>query len=155
MKIAGAHEIPEARVELVPLIDCVFLLLIFFMCAATMAKVDSAADINLPVATNGAEQKDPKDRGTVNVMLPGSRTIRGEVVTDEKPFMVAGDLLSDLEVQKVIEAKIKETPNLRLYLRADRRVKFTLVRRAMADCAAAGVSDVIFATHLQDLGLQE
>lgn len=31
MRVKKQEEIPEARVELVPLIDCVFLLLIFFM----------------------------------------------------------------------------------------------------------------------------
>ena len=41
MKVKRSSDVPEARVELVPLIDCVFLLLVFFMCAATMSRVDA------------------------------------------------------------------------------------------------------------------
>lgn len=151
MKTKRPKEIPEARVELVPLIDCVFLLLIFFMCAATMTKVDISSDVKLPVASNAAEQKDPNNRGTVNVLRPGVLAKDGQTASDEKPFVVYGKLVSDDGLQNAIANQLKIQPNLRLYLRADRRVKFALVRRAMAACANAGVSDVIFGAYAEDL----
>ena len=155
MKMRGAKEIPEIHIELVPLIDCVFLLLIFFMCAATMAKVDSSYDMNLPVASNAAKQKEVAHRGTVNLLPIGTRTLKGEVVPEDRPFLVFGDLVDDEGLTKVITEKLKEDPNLRLYVRADRNVKFAMVRRAMAAAARGGVADVIFATHLIDLQLME
>ena len=155
MKVPRSSEVGEARVELVPLIDCVFLLLIFFMCAASLTTVDTSGEVRLPIASNGAEQKDPSHRGVVNVLRPGARSPNGELVTDEKPFMVSGEVVSDEGLQKAIADKLKEDPNMRLYLRADRDVQFSLVRRGMAACAHAGVADVIFATYLQDLYLQE
>ncbi len=151
MKIQPQHEIAEARVELVPLIDCVFLLLIFFMCAATMSKVDAPTSVKLPIAANAAEQKDPSRRGTVNIIPVGAATPEGEVATEERPFMVFGRLVNDEGLQKAMEERLKTEPNLRLYLRADRNVKFAMVKRAMGACAAAGVSDVIFATYVRDL----
>ncbi len=154
MKVTRSEEIPEARVELVPLIDAVFLLLIFFMCAATMTKVDISSDVKLPVASNAAEQKDPSNRGTVNVLLQGVLALDGQIASDDKPFVVYGKLVTDDGLQAAIANELKVQPNLRLYLRADRRVKFALVRRAMAACAAAGVSDVIFGTYTEDLYLK-
>ena len=151
MKIQQNQEIPEARVELVPLIDCVFLLLIFFMCAATMSKVDAPTSVKLPIATNAAEQKDPGRRGTVNVIPVGTLTPEGEMATEERPFMVFGKLVNEAELTKAMEERLKTEPALRLYLRSDRNVKFATVRRAMGACAAAGVSDVIFATYVRDL----
>lgn len=151
MKIQRQHEIAEARVELVPLIDCVFLLLIFFMCAATMSKVDAPTSVRLPIASNAAEQKDPSRRGTVNIVPVGSLTPAGELATEEKPFMVFGRLVNEEGLQKAMEERLKSEPTLRLYLRADRNVKFSMVKRAMGACAAAGVSDVIFATYVRDL----
>ena len=151
MRIKRSQEIPEAKVELVPLIDCVFLLLIFFMCCATMTKVDTSASVRLPVASNGAEQKDPGNRGTVNILPSGGISPDGQVVTDQKPFLVYGNLVNDEGLTKAIADHVKEDPNTKLYLRADKKVKFGLVRRAMAACASAGVSDVIFGTYLQDL----
>ncbi len=155
MKFKEKEEIEASKVELVPLIDCVFLLLIFFMCAATMSKVDSAADVNLPVAPNAAEQKDPSHRGTVNVLTPGTYTLKGELVTPQKPFLVFGDLVDDEGLQTVIKKSLQEDPALRIYVRANRDVKYTMIRRAMEAGAAAGVSNIIFATHLQDLYLEE
>ena len=151
MKIKKEKEIPEARVELVPLIDCVFLLLIFFMCAATMSKVDAPTSVKLPIAANAAEQKDPSRRGTVNVIPVGERTPENEIATEQRPFMVYGKLVNEEELTKVMEARLKEEPTLRLYLRADRNVKFATIKRAMGACAAAGVQDVIFATYVRDL----
>ncbi len=155
MKFKEKEEIEHAKVELVPLIDCVFLLLIFFMCAATMSKVDSAADVNLPVAPNAAEQKDPSHRGTVNVLTPGTYTLKGELVTNEKPFLILGSLVDDDGLQKIVKQSLQEDPELRIYVRANRDVKYTMIRRAMEGAAAAGVSNIIFATHLQDLYLKE
>ncbi len=155
MKMAKSEGIKEVKVELVPLIDCVFLLLIFFMCAATMAKVDSAADVDLPIASNAAEQKDPAHRGTVNILIPGTYTLKGELVTDENPFLVMGDLVSDEGLADIVKKNCKEDPLMRLYIRANRDVKFKMVRRAMTAAAAGGIADVIFATHLQDLMLKE
>jgi biopolymer transport protein ExbD len=155
MKVKKTHEIEEARVELVPLIDCVFLLLIFFMCAATMTKVDAPTEVQLPIASNGAEQKDPERRGTVNVVPIGGRTPDGEFSTEDRPFLVFGKLVGDEGLQEAMTTHRKTEPNMRLYLRADRTVKFALVKRAMTACAAAGVSDVIFATYERDIYLKD
>lgn len=151
MKINSDKEVAEAKVELIPLIDCVFLLLIFFMCAATMTKKDTSSEVRLPIASNAAEQKDPSHRGTVNVLPVGSRTPGGEVVTAEKPFLVYGALVDEAGLQREIAERAKADPLLKLYLRADRNVKFDVVRRAMAACAAAGISDVVFGSYVQDL----
>ena len=56
-----------------------------------------------------------------------------------------------LRMQRAMAEHVKVEPNMRLYLRADRTVKFQLVKRAMTACAAAGVSDVIFATYEHDI----
>ena len=120
MKIKRSTDVAEARVELVPLIDCVFLLLIFFMCAATMTKVDAPTDVRLPIASNGAEQKDPSRRGTVNVMPVGARAPGGEIATAERPFLVFGQLMGDEALQAAMTEHLKSEPNMRLYLRADR-----------------------------------
>jgi biopolymer transport protein ExbD len=151
MRISKLSSHAEPKIDMTPMIDCVFLLLIFFMCAATMAKVDKSAEVNLPVASNAAEQKDPKNRGTVNVLRPGMRAKDGQAASDSKPFVIYGQLQSDEELQRVIEKELKTKPDLRLYVRADRQVKFALIRRAMAACANAGVSDVIFGTYAQDM----
>ncbi len=152
MRVSKAAEVEEVRVELVPLIDCVFLLLIFFMCCASLTTKDSPTDVRLPVASNGAEQKDPSHRGTVNVLPPGSIAPDGSRTTEKKPFVVFGNAVDEEGLQRAMEEAIKNRdPQMKLYLRADRTVKFAVIRKAMAACAAAGVQDVVFGTYLQDL----
>jgi len=153
MKIRAEKDIQEAHVELVPLIDCVFLLLIFFMTSATMSTLDTPGDVKLPIAPNAAKQKDPSRRGIVNVVQPGYRTPQGDTATGDKQFLISGQLVNEEGLTKIMEAEVKREPNLRLYLRADRNVQFVNVRKAMGACAAAGISDVIFATFVQDLSL--
>ncbi len=150
MRISKTASADEPKIDMTPMIDCVFLLLIFFMCAATMTKVDKTAEVSLPVASNAAEQKDPSNRGTVNVLPAGMPAKDGQVASESKPFVVYGTLMSDDELQRVIEKQLKTQPDLRLYVRADRHVNFGLVRRAMAACANAGVQDVIFGAYVQD-----
>jgi len=64
-------------------------------------------------------------------------------------------LMGDEGLQTVMTERLKVEPAMRLYLRADRNVKFAVVRRAMSACAAAGVADVIFATYERDLYLKD
>lgn len=154
MRIKNISSFKEAKIDMTPMIDCVFLNLIFFMCASTMTRLDKSTEVSLPVASHAAEQKDDKNRGTVNVLLPGMQTKDGQVASDSKPFVIYGQLQSDDELQRVIEVQLKTQPNLRLYLRADRQVNFALIRRAMAACANAGVADVIFGTYVQDLAAE-
>lgn len=147
MKIRGSSEVEEVRVELVPLIDAVFLLLIFFMCSSTMSRVDITPEVQLPVAPKAAVPEEFTGRGRVNILPTGTPTATGELVSEEKPFMVFGSLVDDAGLEKTIIEQVKQTPGLKLYLRVDKDTQFALVRRAIAACARAGVFDVIFASY--------
>jgi len=47
--------------DLTPMIDCVFLLLIFFLVATTMKKIDYELPIQLPMASAGIEVQQPDE----------------------------------------------------------------------------------------------
>lgn len=152
MKIKRKTHPPDLGVDMTPMIDCVFLLLIFFMCTSSMSKVDQTPEIRLPIAPKAAVPDDLRGRGTVNLLPLNALTGAGETVTREKPFLVSGRLVDDAELQKQIAARRQEEPNLRVYLRVDREVDFAQVRRAIKACAEAGVFDVIFATFQSEAG---
>jgi len=58
----------EMDVDMTPMIDCVFLLLIFFMCVASMSKVDMTPELELPVAPKAAVPEDLRARGVINIL---------------------------------------------------------------------------------------
>jgi biopolymer transport protein ExbD len=134
-------------VDMTPMIDCVFLLLIFFMCAATMSKVDLTPEIKLPIAPRAAVPEDLRNRGVINILPLDSVSAAGETVTEARPFMVYGRLVDDRELHKEISDRRRQEPELRVYMRIDRNADFELVRRGIKACAEAGVYDVIFASY--------
>lgn len=137
---------PEVAVDMTPMIDCVFLLLIFFMCAATMSKVDLTPEVQLPIAPRASIPEDLRGRGTVNILPEGTTLGTGEVVSKERPFVLYGRLLTPSELTTAITARRATDPELRLYLRVDKGVDFAVVRKAIQACAGAGIFDIIFAT---------
>ncbi len=134
-------------IDMTPMIDMVFLLLVFFMCAATMSKVDFTPEIKLPVAPKAQVPEDLRNRGTINILPVGFVTPGGETVSEEKPFMIFGRLVDDRGLQTEIGEVRKKTPELRVYMRIDRNSEFKLVRRGIKACAEAGVFDIVFASY--------
>ena len=137
---------PDLGIDMTPMIDCVFLLLIFFMCAATMSKVDFTPEVRLPVAPKAAVPEDLRGRGTINILPLGTVLQTGEQVSEQQPFMVYGQLLDEAGLQRIITERKGQDPEFRVYLRVDRLADFALVKRAIKACAAAGVFDIIFGT---------
>jgi biopolymer transport protein ExbD len=145
MKLKKRRDI-ELDVEMTPMIDMVFLLLIFFMTAATMSQVDLTPEVELPIAPKASVPDDMRNRGTVNLLPLGSATPQGEIVSEEKPFLVGGRLVTDTQLTGIISERTATEPTLQVYMRVDRKTDFKYVRRGIKACADAGVFDVIFAS---------
>ena len=142
MKLKKPDE-PEANVDMTPMIDCVFQLLIFFMVCATMSKVDQTPEVLLPIAPKAALQEDLRGRGVINILPLGTAVGEG-ATTEDKPFIIAGQVTDEPGLAKAISERLKTEPNLRVYMRVDRNAEFKTVKRAIRACANAGVFDIIF-----------
>ncbi len=125
-------------INMAPMIDMVFLLLIFFMVASHMSKMDRTP-VELPVA----------EKSTVPESAPGRQliTIRSQDTTGEEV-----DILMNLkaikveEIKSIVEKIMAENKDAEICLRADRYAKHKHVKEVMAACAEGGVANVIFAT---------
>jgi len=142
----------DVSVDMTPMIDMVFLLLVFFMIAATMSKVDFTPEIALPVAPKAQVPEDMRNRGTVNILPMGATTPGGEVVTEAAPFLLQGKLYNDQGLKQQISAVREKNPELRLYMRIDRNVDFGVVRRGIKACADAGIYDIVFGSYQSGSG---
>ena len=65
------EEEPAVEVQLTPLIDCVFLLLIFFLVSSQLKKVEKRLDVKLPDAQVVKTYKATPDVISVGVSAPG------------------------------------------------------------------------------------
>ena len=142
MKLRKPDE-PEANVDMTPMIDCVFQLLIFFMVCATMSKVDQTPEVILPIAPRAAIPENPVGRGVVNIVPLGTPVGDG-ATTEDKPFIIAGQVVDEPGLVSAIAERLKTEPNLRLYMRVDKNAEFKTVKCAIRACANAGVFDIIF-----------
>ncbi len=121
----------HAEIDMAPLIDMVFLLLIFFMCSATLSQVEYTPDVKLPVAPRSQVPDDLRDRGVINI-LPDGR------------FMIAAEYVTEKEMVDIMKQRREANPELKLYLRANKEVPFKQVKAVLRACAEAGIYDVIF-----------
>ncbi len=134
---------PEANVDMTPMIDCVFQLLIFFMVCATMSKVDQTPEVVLPIAPKAAIPEDLRGRGVINIVPLGTAVGDG-ATSEDKPFLISGQITDEPGLVKAVSERLKTEPNLRIYMRIDHDAEFKTVKRAIRACANAGVFDIIF-----------
>jgi biopolymer transport protein ExbD len=123
----------EEEISMAPLIDMVFLLLIFFMVASHLNQLDKV-EIDVPVADHAKVAEDMSDRRTITVKADGT--------------VYLGSVPSSLEkIGPQVEKERRIVPGLKIYLRADKNTPHHYVRDVMKTCAANGASEILFATY--------
>jgi biopolymer transport protein ExbD len=123
----------ETRFQMAPMIDMVFLLVIFFMTASHMSSSQSLR-LEMPSASKGVVPKERPDRWVVNILRDGS-------------IFSGNQAISLDELQKEVAAKAKTDDKLKVYLRADKTTPHREVKKVMNAMAAAGVGDFIFGVY--------
>ena len=122
------------RLNLTPLIDVIFNLIIFFLAAAHFARSEPVEAVELPAATPRDDETESPRRLTITV-APGPR------------FLVAGAEQPRAVVEAMIETEARGADKrpLELRLRADRSVPFGEIEPLLIAAAKSGIQDVKFA----------
>jgi len=134
MKFHGVEEEDEVQVNLAPMIDCIFLLVLFFLVTTSFIKLEQDLSINLPVQSRELKVKTPPARPiVVNVRyLPGDRAYYH--VENERMSLPALTInLSRARARNRDQAVV---------IRGDRRVKWEQVAAVMGCCGQAGITKV-------------
>jgi biopolymer transport protein ExbD len=129
----------EATVELTPLIDVVFLLLIFFMVSTSFVQ-NQALNVDLPQANGDAQ---PSQDLYINVIVQedGRYEIDGNLVADESLAGLVNTLRS------IVEKNAAQNNSLPVIISADALATHQSVVRIMDACAQAGLSQISLATQ--------
>jgi len=77
MKILDTHSEEEASINMTPLIDMVFLLLIFFLVATTFAQAEKDQSVNLPGSDSPKPLSAPPNDVIVNITRQGAVRVGG------------------------------------------------------------------------------
>ena len=124
-------------VDMTPMIDIVFQLLIFFLTTAQLAMV-SRSDLDLPLEA-GEQEEDAAEAGLiVNILPDGSITIADESLSDEAFAVMAEELVLSLSPERLSQ--------LRPLIRADRSAPAARLNRVLELLQRSGVPAVRIAT---------
>jgi biopolymer transport protein ExbD len=116
--------------DLTPMVDVVFLLIIFFMVSTTFITLETGLPVDLPQATTAEGQ--PEGLPTVTIDAQRRIYLAGAEVAEEELVGLLRSLLADAEVETVV-------------LRADQSVPHGLTVRVMDAIKRAGAARVAIA----------
>jgi len=123
-------EIPDDGFEMTPMIDVIFLLIIFFMVVAQ--QITQKVPLEVPVAEEAKTPETLEARDKVSIDGEGNYYLG-----------LAPTTLDQLEARWT--DKIQTVEGFKVYIRADQQTKHEHIRELMNTARKAGVFDIIFA----------
>ena len=145
LRAAQEEQDDDTQVDMSPMIDMVFLLLIFFIVNATLIIVEMDKRVQVPIARYSEKQNDKMGRIVINVYSDEHAGEGRFRMADGKEVFVDDEDMVDF-IKKQKEERDTKAQKTRLHLRADAAVHFRYVRRAIRAAAAAGINEVTFAS---------
>lgn len=144
LRTASAEPESECTLDMSPMIDMVFLLLIFFIVNATAIIVKTDPEVKPPIAANSKRQEDGSGRIVVNVRADGTFTAE-----DFNTILPGEDEIYDM-VKTMKERHQSLGVTSKLHLRGDKEAVFKYCRTAVRGAARAGVDQVVFGVFVRE-----
>ena len=131
----------DCKLDMSPMIDMVFLLLMFFLVNATVIVVKQDPNVNPPIAVNSRKAEEGNGRIVVNIYKDGKFT------TETKQSLADEEAI--IELVKTEKAKIDLLGyKPKLHLRGDKEAVFKYSRQVIRAAAKGGVDQVVFAVYV-------
>ena len=128
---------PDVAVfPLAPMVDVVFLLLIFFIATMQFSQSERELNVSVPVAEEGADAKQTVGEIIVNVRADGT------VVVDQAEMSQA-QLFAKLTRIAAVHK------NQAIRIRGDSKVEYQKIVEVIDVCQKAGIPNISFATQVQ------
>ena len=138
MRIRKSIATEEPKIDMTPMIDAVFLLLIFFMISATLGRKESDLGITLPGTMEQGAALEMPDEQVIEVQA------RGEVVLNGRLF--AGkempELVKTLVRYRLASEAAKNRPMITV--QAEDSASYDRVIDVLNACAGAAITNVTF-----------
>lgn len=138
MRFGRHYQEDAGTIQMAPLIDIVFLTLVFFMTTAVYSTLESEVDITLPTAESAV----PSDRvqGEIFINLRAD----GAIVVNDR-------VLSLEELQQVLNRVAEFFPGGAVIIRGDRDAMLGRAIQVLDCCRKADIQNVSFAALKEEL----
>jgi len=120
----------KARIEIIPMIDTIFFLLVFFMISALSMSRFTGVEVNLPKAASGSQ--------------PPTETIVISLTADEQLFFNKTPVPRE-SLQSSLEAELAKNPELLVVINADDGVQHGKVVELMDQARQTGAAKLSIA----------
>lgn len=135
MRSLGVDRRTPIGANMTPMIDVVFLLIIFFLVSSHLAKQETRPPLDLPIA--GAQQPDDPSATGMTVNIDADQTI-----------WVAGAAIDTPRLVALLQAHVdKHGGAAALRIRTDRSVPYAVVQPLLREAARAGIAQIAFAVR--------
>jgi len=129
---------PKGEMQLAPMIDVVFLLLVFFIVSWNFAKFEAEVNIAVPEQEETPEEAaDTPGELVIVVLEDGTVGVNNQRLTTEELFVKLNRVAALFPGQPII-------------LRGDEEVPFEHVMKVLDTCQRAGIWNVAFASFGQE-----
>ena len=125
--------------NMTPMIDVVFLLIIFFLLSSHLARQEASVELDLPeaISSRPADFTGPVRRLTINVLA-------------DARWLIAGQHVDRDELARIVDVERRlGEGRLEVRIRCDRQVHYSAVEPVLVACARADVWNVGFAVIKQ------
>jgi biopolymer transport protein ExbD len=118
-----------------PMIDVVFLLIIFFLVSSHLAQQETHLELPLPVAHSSGEEDLDTNRLIVHIL-------------DNGEYRLAGRWIDRIGLeQRIAQRQAESLEPLAVKIRTSRHAPYRYVSGVLAACATTGIERVTFATY--------
>jgi len=137
MLIQANNNDARVPIELTPMIDMVFLLLIFFLVATTFHQTEREMQIALPFASSSAPISAMLQELIINVDMDGQIIVGSRRVEAD-------------ELRSMVADAVGVNPEQKVTVRGDRRTAYSNVVTVLDICKGAGIQEPYLDTVLTD-----
>ena len=138
MRIPRYQPVRKLGFNMTPMIDVVFLLIIFFLVSSHLQRQETQQELDLPVASSADEDVNPETetpRVTINVM-------------DNGELFVSGRSLPRAELVSMLKAVRREQgDDVEVRIRSSRSAPWSMIEPIMLSCTKSGIWNVGFAVY--------
>jgi len=135
MRIPTYRGTSRVSINMTPMIDVTFLLIIFFLVSSHLAKQENFVKLDLPNARSGMNDLSEKPTFTLQILADGTyRNGTQDVALDQ--------------IRRALQQRnsTEELP-VRVRLRMDRRTPYQYVAAVLQTCSITRNSDVVFSVY--------
>ena len=118
----------SAAIEMTPMIDIVFLLLIFFLVATTFREEEREMQVALPFASSSAPISTMLKEFIVNVMEDGT-------------IIVGGRPIEKAELRTMVREAVAANPEQKVTVRGDRGTAYANIIQVLDACKNEGIQE--------------